>query len=87
MGSGVLLLWDSRGNGVPKSLRKPGLPGGRESNRVCLNHCSALNPQPASAAAGREETESHGGEVVTRGSALEAPLSPVVVPCPILVSE
>lgn len=47
------------------SLPKPGLPGGREPSRVRLDHCSALNPQPARAAAGREETESHGGEEVT----------------------
>lgn len=66
------------------SLPKPGLPGGRESSRVHLTHCSALNPQPAGAAAGRGETEAHGGEVVTRGSSPEAPLSPVSSPVPFL---
>lgn len=66
------------------SLPKPGLPGGREPSRVRPDHCSTLNPQPARAAAGREETESHGGEEVAQDSAPEALLSPVSSPVPFL---
>lgn len=48
------------------SLPKPGLPEGSEPSRARLDHCGTLNPQPARAAAGRGETESQGGEEVTR---------------------
>lgn len=83
VGTEVLLLWDSRRDLATDTPNYPSPNQNCQSKgspAVCLTHCSALNLQPASAAAGRREAEVHDGEVVSRGSAPEVPLSPVSSP-------